>query len=101
MDFIRWLEICTQKLKDKVTFYFDTPAGGVKTVGDGYCILLRKTVLTTADKCIISVGRSAGKMDGEQICKDLDINTEFHGAGISCPVNRPQFIFSSKPMNLI
>ena len=54
------LENLYAELKDKVTFYFDTPVKTVETVGDGYRICCENASYD-CDKCIISVGRSGSK----------------------------------------
>ena len=63
------LENLYAELKDKVTFYFDTPVKTVETVGDGYRICCENASYD-CDKCIISVGRSGSKWM-EQICNCL------------------------------
>ena len=86
------LENLYAELKDKVTFYFDTPVKTVKTVGDGYRICCENASYD-CDKCIISVGRSGSKWM-EQICKDLDINTQSNRVDIGVRVELPAVIFS-------
>ena len=86
------LENLYAELKDKVTFYFDTPVKTVKTVGDGYRICCENASYD-CDKCIISVGRSGSKWM-EQICKDLDINTKSNRVDIGVRVELPAVIFS-------
>ena len=86
------LENLYAELKDKVTFYFDTPVKTVETVGDGYRICCENASYD-CDKCIISVGRSGSKWM-EQICKDLDINTKSNRVDIGVRVELPAVIFS-------
>ena len=86
------LENLYAELKDKVTFYFDTPVKTVATVGDGYRICCENASYD-CDKCIISVGRSGSKWM-EQICKDLDINTKSNRVDIGVRVELPAVIFS-------
>ena len=86
------LENLYAELKDKVTFYFDTPVKTVETVGDGYRICCENASYD-CDKCIISVGRSGSKWM-EQICKDLDINTKSNRVDIGVRVELPAEIFS-------
>ena len=85
------LENLYAELKDKVTFYFDTPVKTVKTVGDGYRICCENASYD-CDKCIISVGRSGSKWM-EQICKDLDINTKSNRVDIGVRVESPAEIY--------
>ena len=56
-------------LKDKVTFFFDTPVQSVSTLENGYEILCKDGSFQ-CDKCIISVGRSGSKWM-EAVCKEL------------------------------
>ena len=44
-------------LRDKVTFFFDTPVDTVKIIPGGYEVKCKDTVYT-CEKCIVSVGRS-------------------------------------------
>ena len=86
------LENLYAELKDKVTFYFDTPVKTVEAVGEGYRIDCEKESYD-CDKCIISVGRSGSKWM-EQICKDLNINTKSNRVDIGVRVELPAVIFS-------
>lgn len=79
-------------LKDKVTFYFDTPVEKVAKDVNGYKI-------TAADKeylctdCIVSVGRSGSKWV-ERVCEELDIPTLSNRVDIGVRVELPAVIFS-------
>ena len=86
------LENLYAELKDKVTFYFDTPVKTVEALDPGYRISCEDASYE-CDQCIISVGRSGSKWM-EQICKDLDINTKSNRVDIGVRVELPAVIFS-------
>ena len=86
------LENLYAELKDKVTFYFDTPVKTVEALDHGYRISCEDASYE-CDQCIISVGRSGSKWM-EQICKDLDINTKSNRVDIGVRVELPAVIFS-------
>ena len=86
------LENLYNHLKDKVDFFFDSPVDTVKKEGDGYRLLSCGKEYT-ADKCIISVGRSGSKWM-EQACRDLDIPTQSNRVDIGVRVELPAEVFS-------
>lgn len=79
-------------LKDKVTFYFDTPVKDVKRENDSYSIITEKGVFY-CDNCIVSVGRSGSKWL-ETMCKRLRIQTKSNRVDIGVRVELPAEIFS-------
>ena len=79
-------------LKDKVSFYFDTPVVSVAAVEGGYEVRCADAVYTCAD-CIISVGRSGSKWM-ETVCRDLDIPTRSNRVDIGVRVELPAEVFS-------
>ena len=79
-------------LKDKVTFFFDTPVQSVATREGGYQIQCKDGTYT-CDKCIISVGRSGSKWM-ESVCRDLDISTESTRVDIGVRVELPAEVFA-------
>ena len=81
------LENLYAELKDKVTFYFDTPVKTVEALEPGYRISCEDASYE-CDQCIISVGRSGSKWM-ERICKDLDINTKSNRVDIGVRVELP------------
>ena len=85
------LENLYAELKDKVTFYFDTPVKTVETVGDGYRICCENASYD-CDKCIISVGRSGSKWM-ESVCRELNIETKSNRVDIGVRVELPAEIF--------
>ena len=86
------LENLYNYLKDKVTFFFDTPVNSVSAIDDGYEIICDDTGYL-CDKCIISVGRSGSKWM-ESVCKKLDIPTESSRVDIGVRVELPASVFS-------
>ncbi len=79
-------------LKDRVDFHFDTPVEKIRIVESGYEILTSNGAFT-ADKCIVSVGRSGSKWM-EQVCGELDIPTKSNRVDICVRVKLPAEIFS-------
>jgi len=116
------LENLYEFLKDKVSFYFDTPVEGVEKTEGGYLVFARgKSLAEEADisentaaasragtpgltskregqgyfcrECVISVGRSGSKWM-EKICEELDIPTKSNRVDIGVRVELPAVIFS-------
>ena len=79
-------------LKDKVTFYFDTPVEKVAKDVNGYKITAADEEYLCTD-CIVSVGRSGSKWV-ERVCEELDIPTLSNRVDISVRVELPAVIFS-------
>ena len=86
------LENLYAELKEKATFFFDTPVQSVEVVDGGYEVTCKNGVYTCKD-CIISVGRSGSKWM-EQVCKDLDIPTESSRVDIGVRVELPAAVFA-------
>ena len=86
------LENLYAELKDKVTFYFDTPVRAVERMEDGYRVVCEKDAYE-CDKCVISVGRSGSKWM-EKICEELAIHTKSNRVDIGVRVELPAVIFS-------
>ena len=86
------LENIYNALKDKVTFYFDTPVISVKAMETGYEIQCKDGVHTCKD-CIISVGRSGSKWM-ESVCKELKIPTKSNRVDIGVRVELPAAVFA-------
>lgn len=80
------------ELRDKVTFYFDTPVVSIAITGDGYRICCEGAEYE-CEKCIISVGRSGSKWM-ERVCRELDIPTKSNRVDIGVRVELPAVIFS-------
>lgn len=79
-------------LKDKVTFFFDTPVTKISLVPDGYRIHYGEGT-AKCNKCIVSVGRSGSKWM-EHICRQLEIPTKSNRVDIGVRVELPAVIFS-------
>ena len=86
------LENLYAHLESQVDFYFDSPVDKILHEKNGYKILSHGKEYT-ADKCIISVGRSGSKWM-ETVCRDLDIPTESSRVDIGVRVELPAEVFS-------
>ncbi len=86
------LENLYSYLKDKVTFFFDTPVESIEIV-DGTYHLHCKNGVYTCKNCIVSVGRSGSKWM-ESVCKELDIPTKSNRVDIGVRVELPAQVFS-------
>lgn len=86
------LENLYAHLKDKVDFYFDTPAVSVEVIDGGYAVNCKNAVYTCA-KCVVSVGRSGSKWM-ESVCKNLNIKTKSNRVDIGVRVELPAEVFS-------
>ncbi len=82
-----------EELKDKVEFIFHTPVESVKVDEKGRYEVIYKDGSVTADRCIISVGRSGSKWM-QKICEELDIDTSSNRVDIGVRVELPAVIFS-------
>ncbi len=86
------LENLYNHLSDKVEFFFDTPVDKIAREESGYRIFCGKKEYT-AEKCIISVGRSGSKWM-ETVCREMDIPTESSRVDIGVRVELPAEVFS-------
>lgn len=86
------LENLYEYLKDKVTFFFDTPVEAVAFIDGGYEVKCKENSYS-CKKCIISVGRSGSKWM-ETVCKDLQIPTKSNRVDIGVRVELSAEIFS-------
>lgn len=86
------LENLYAELKNKVTFYFDTPVRAVERTQDGFLVHVENETYE-CDRCVISVGRSGSKWM-EKVCEDLAINTKSNRVDIGVRVEIPAVIFS-------
>ena len=86
------LENLYKELKDKVQFFFDMPVESVEVTDGGYRINCKDSSYTCKD-CIVSVGRSGSKWM-EQVCKDLNIETNSNRVDLGVRVELPAEIFS-------
>lgn len=86
------LENLYDYLKDKVSFFFDTPVDSMSIIDGGYEIKCGEQIYTCKN-CIVSVGRSGSKWM-EKVCKDLEIPTKSNRVDIGVRVELPAEIFS-------
>ncbi len=86
------LENMYAELKEKVTFYFNTPVEHIRHTENGYIICCEKGEFS-CEKCIVSVGRSGSKWM-EQVCNELQIPTKSNRVDIGVRVELPAEIFS-------
>ena len=86
------LENMYDYMKDKVTFFFDTPVEAISIIDGGYEVKCKDNTYT-CKKCIVSVGRSGSKWM-EKVCNDLEIPTKSNRVDIGVRVELPAEIFS-------
>ena len=86
------LENLYNYLKDKVTFFFETPVQTVRITEDGYEACYEGGSCA-GKKCVISVGRSGSKWM-EKICTELQIPTQSNRVDIGVRVELPAEVFS-------
>ena len=86
------LENLYDYLKDRVTFFFDTPVETVEIVEGGYRVQCFGKGYTS-EKCVISVGRSGSKWM-EAVCRELEIPTKSNRVDIGVRVELPAEVFS-------
>ncbi len=86
------LENLYNELKEKITFFFDTPVETVEA-GDGSFTVKCRDASYTCRKCIISVGRIGSKWM-EKVCKELDIPTHSNRVDLGVRVELPAEVFS-------
>ncbi len=86
------LENLYNELKEKVTFYFDTPVEDVEPAKGGYIVRCGEMTYTCG-RCIISAGRSGSKWM-EEVCKKHDIATHSNRVDLGVRVELPAEVFS-------
>ena len=79
-------------LKDKVEFHFNCFIDRVEKLDNGYRIYHESTAYE-GKECVISAGRSGSKWM-EQVCRDLNINTNSNRVDIGVRVELPAGIFA-------
>ncbi len=79
-------------LKDKVTFFFDTPVQTVTAAREGYEVHCREEIYSCT-RCIVSVGRSGSKWM-ETVCRELKIPTKSNRVDIGVRVELPAAVFA-------
>lgn len=86
------LENLYQELKDKVSFFFETPVERLEVLEEGFRVFHRNGY-DDGRRCIVSVGRSGSKWM-EKVCRDLEIGTKSNRVDIGVRVELPAVIFS-------
>ncbi len=86
------LENLYEQLKDKVSFFFDTPVESVKAKDASYIVNTAESSYS-CEKCIISVGRSGSKWM-ERVCRELGITTHSNRVDIGVRVELPSEVFA-------
>lgn len=81
-----------EELKDKITFFFNTPVLQIKKNEEGFEVIT-KDASYQGERCIVSVGRS-GSHWLENVCADLDIPTSSNRVDLGVRVEIPAEIFS-------
>ncbi len=86
------LENLYEEMKDNIDFRFNTPVEHIRVVDGGFAVDFDGGS-ATAEKCIVSVGRSGSKWM-ETVCEELDIETKSNRVDIGVRVELPAEIFS-------
>ena len=79
-------------MRDKVTFFFDTPVQTVERVDGGYAVLCASGTYR-CKTCVVSVGRSGSKWM-ERVCSELAIPTRSNRVDIGVRVELPAEVFA-------
>ena len=80
------------ELRQRVDFYFDTPAHEIERTAEGYRIDCGAQRFTCRE-CVVSVGRSGSKWM-EKVCAHLNIPTKSNRVDLGVRVELPAVIFS-------
>ena len=80
-------------LKDKVTFYFDTPVQHLSALPEGGYRVTSAAGEMDCDQCIVSVGRSGSKWM-QTVCKEMHIPTKSNRVDLGVRVELPAVVFS-------
>ena len=80
-------------LKDKVTFYFDTPVEHLSALPEGGYRVTSAAGEMDCDRCIVSVGRSGSKWM-QAVCKKMHIPTKSNRVDLGVRVELPAVVFS-------
>ena len=80
------------ELKEKVTFFFDTPVQTIAAIEGGYEVKCADQSYTCRE-CIVSAGRIGSKWM-EQVCKELKIPTKSNRVDIGVRVELPATVFA-------
>ena len=80
------------ELRQRVDFYFDTPAHEIERTAEGYRIDCGAQRFTCRE-CVVSVGRSGSKWM-EKVCAHLNIPTKSNRVDLGVRVELPAVVFS-------
>lgn len=86
------LENLYAELKEKVTFFFDSPVDEIERTGEGYTVRCGERRFTCRS-CVVSVGRSGSRWM-EEICRQLEIPTHSNRVDLGVRVELPAEVFS-------
>ena len=87
------LEHLYAELKDKVSFFFNTPVDSMEVLGQNSFRVHYGDTFADCRKCIVSVGRSGSKWM-EHVCRELGIPTKSNRVDLGVRVELPAVIFS-------
>ena len=79
-------------LKEKVSFFFDSPVEEIERIDGGYLVRSAGKEYTCR-RCVVSVGRSGSRWM-EQICRQLEIPTHSNRVDLGVRVELPAEVFS-------
>lgn len=80
-------------LRDKASFFFDTPVDDIYVNDDGTFRISAAGKSYTCKKCIVSVGRSGSKWL-EHVCEELELPTKSNRVDLGVRVELPAVVFS-------
>ena len=86
------LENLYTHLKDKVDFFFDTPAKTIEAINGGFIVKCENGDFE-CEKCVVSVGRIGSKWM-EKVCGELKIPTKSNRVDIGVRVELPANVFA-------
>ena len=86
------LENLYAHLKDKVDFFFDTPAKTIEAIDGGFIVKCENGDFE-CEKCVVSVGRIGSKWM-EKVCGELKIPTKSNRVDIGVRVELPANVFA-------
>jgi len=86
------LENLYEHLKDKVTFFFNTPVEHIAAIDGGYQVDCAGET-HSCKQCIVSVGRIGSKWM-EQVCREMKIPTKSNRVDIGVRVELPAEVFT-------
>lgn len=86
-----------EEMKDKISFYFNSMVERINIIDGGYSVDYEdgsgNAASLSAEKCIVSVGRSGSKWM-ETVCEELNIETKSNRVDLGVRIELPAEIFS-------